>query len=317
LYILDTASYLPEMVVDNHHLSQLTGREPEYFLRRTGIHQRRRVPRGENTNTLAVSAARALQLEHRDWMSEIDLIIGCSYTSWDLIGTVAHAVQRECALHKARAFTLSSACSSVVNALEVAAAFFDSGRSRRALIVAADHNSLYSDDADQQSGHLWGDGAAAILLASDADSSMRYQLLDVWSAGLGHVGLGPAGVALTPRGQGLVMPNGKDVFKHACQEMETAARTLMTRQGLQASDIRLLVPHQANQRIMDHVASQLGMSADQVASTIAQFGNTGCASSVITLVAHQSRLAAGDLALLVAFGGGYSSGAALLKQCRN
>jgi 3-oxoacyl-[acyl-carrier-protein] synthase-3 len=315
VYILDTASFLPEGVVDNRLLSELTGRDEGYFLQRTGIAERRRAQVGENTNTLAVSAVRALQERHQGWLAEVDLIVGCSYTSWDLIGTIAHAVQRECGLSKARAFTLSSACSSVLNALEVAAAFFDSGRSERALIIAADHNSLHSDDADQRSGHLWGDGAAAMLLSKAPESAAQYRMLDVWTAGLAHLGAGLEGVALRPHDEGLVMPNGRDVFIHACEQMEAAALAVMSRNHLSASDIRLLVPHQANQRIMNQVASRLGISTAQVASTIARFGNTGCASAVISLVAHEAEMAVDDLALMVAFGGGYSSGAALLQKC--
>jgi len=314
LQILDLASYLPENIVDNQRLSELSGRDAEFFLRRTGIHERRRAASGENTNTLAISAVRSLAARNLACLPEIDLVIGCSYTSWDLIGTVAHAVQREYGLRQARAFTLSSACSSVANAMEVAAAFFDAGRSQLALIVAADHNSLYSDDSDQRSGHLWGDGAAAMLLGSAAAPAAPFVVRDVWTAGLGHVGMGPEGVSLRPSEQGLVMPNGKDVFIQACEGMEAAARLLLERNGLQSRDVRLLVPHQANQRIMDHVAGRLDMNPEQLASSIAHYGNTGCASAIITLVQHQQQLAPGELALVVTFGGGYSAGAALLQK---
>ena len=317
MQILDLASYLPEHIVDNQRLSELSGRDAEFFLRRTGIHERRRAASGENTNTLAISAVRALAARTGARLPEVDLVIGCSYTSWDLIGTVAHAVQREYGLRQARAFTLSSACSSVANAMEVVAAFFDAGRSQLALIVAADHNSLYSDDSDQRSGHLWGDGAAAMLLGRATASTAPtapFLVRDVWTAGLGHVGMGPEGVSLRPREQGLVMPNGKDVFIQACEGMEAAARLLLARNGLQSRDVRLLVPHQANQRIMDHVAERLDMDPGQLASSIAHYGNTGCASAIITLVQHQQQLAPGELALMVTFGGGYSAGAALLQK---
>ena len=314
MQILDIASFLPSVVVDNQQLGRLTGLAAGYFQQRTGILERRRAADGENTNTLAVRAATALLARHPQAVAAIDLIIGCSYTSWDLIGTIAHAVQRACGLVRARAFTLSSACSSVSNALEVCAAFFDAGRSQQVLVVAADHNSLYSDDTDRQSGHLWGDGAAALLLTRTAAPSAQFELLDVWTAGLGHVGLGPAAVGLMPRGAGLVMPHGRDVFVQAVEGMTVAAQTVLERNGVRAADLRLLAPHQANQRILDQVAKRLGLGPTQVASTIARYGNTGCASAVITLAEHQAQCAAGELALLVTFGGGYSSGAALLRR---
>jgi 3-oxoacyl-[acyl-carrier-protein] synthase-3 len=314
LQILDIASYLPETVLDNRRLSELTGREEDFFLRRTGIRQRRRAAPGENTNTMAVSAVRALGAASRARLADVDLVIGCSYTSWDLIGTLAHAVQREFVMTRARAFTLSSACSSAANALEVAAAFFDAGRSTLALIVAADHNSLHSNDSDQRSGHLWGDGAAAMLVSREPEPQACFTVKDVWTMGLGHVGLGPEAIALQPHGPGLVMPHGKDVFVQACEGMEAAARLVLGRNGLVAADLGLLVPHQANQRIIDHVAERLALAPGRVASTIASYGNTGCASAIVTLDEHQHRLAGGDLALVLTFGGGYSAGAALLQK---
>jgi 3-oxoacyl-[acyl-carrier-protein] synthase III len=314
LHILDLASYLPAGIIDNQRLSELTGRDSEFFLRRTGIQERRRAAADENTNTMALSAVHALNAHSQALLPEVDLVVGCSYTSWDLIGTLAHAVQRGCDLRRARAFTLSSACSSVANALEVAAAFFDAGRSECALIVAADHNSLYSDDSDSHSGHLWGDGAAALLLQRAQRAGAPFAVLDVWTAGLAHMGRGLEGVALRPHADGLTMPNGRDVFVQACDGMESAARLLLERNGLQAGDVRLLVPHQANQRIIDHVADSLGIAPGSVASTIAHYGNTGCASAIITLQQHQQRLQAGELALIVTFGGGYSAGAALLRK---
>ena len=314
MHILDLASYLPASIVDNRRLGELTGRDSDFFLRRTGIRERRRAAEGENTNTMAVSAVRALAPRSQALLPEVDLLIGCSYTSWDLIGTVAHAVQRACDVTRARAFTLSSACSSVANALEVAAAFFDAGRSQCALIVAADHNSLYSDDSDPRSGHLWGDGAAALLLCREPQAGASFAVRDVWTAGLAHVGVGPEGVALRPRAGGLVMPNGRDVFIQACEGMEAAARLVLERNGLRPDELRLLVPHQANQRIMDHVAAKLAINPEHVASTIANYGNTGCASALITLEHYQQQLQAGDLALVVTFGGGYSAGAALLLK---
>lgn len=262
---------------------------------------------------MAVAAARELARLEPSAMHDVDLIIGCTYTPWDTVGTLAHAVQRDLGITRARAFHLSAACSSVINAFEVVAAMFESGRSGVALVVAAEHNSRYARDRDEQSGHLWGDGAAAVLLRRGGAG--RLELIDVATAGLAHLGRGPEAVYLRPLADGLVMPFGKDVFGNACVEMETQARCLLSRNGLAPSDLRLVVPHQANQRILDRLSEALGLEPARVASSIASLGNTGCASTLITLQEHLCTLRSGDHLLIVVFGGGYSAGCALLR-CR-
>lgn len=313
--IVAGAAYLPDRVADNHYFAELTGRAPEWFERATGIARRRRAGPDENTNTMAIAAVERLRESSDIDLSEIDLVLGASYTPWDTVGTMAHAVQRHYGLAGAKAIYLSTACSSFINALELAAAYLETGRSRRALIIAAEHNSLYTDDRDEQAGHLWGDGAIAVVVEMPqpgAGGSLR--VLDIDSRGLADVGMGPNGVYLQPRNAGLVMPNGKDVFQNACREMENTARAMLERNGLSISDIRLLVPHQANDRIISQIADRLGFSDAQVGRTIRELGNTGCASTAITLLRYQHVLAPGDVAMLVTFGGGYSTGCALLRR---
>ncbi|GGA81901.1 3-oxoacyl-[acyl-carrier-protein] synthase 3 [Arenimonas soli] len=312
--IVAGSAYLPERVADNNYFSQLTGRAPEWFERATGIARRRRAGPEENTNTMAIAAVALLQESSGLDLSDIDLVVGASYTPWDTVGTMAHAVQRHFGLAGAKAIYLSTACSSFINAMELAAAYIETGRCRRALIVAAEHNSLYADDRDEQAGHLWGDAATAMVVEAHVPGgAAALRVLDITSRGLADIGMGPGGVYLQPRSAGLVMPYGKDVFQHACREMETTARTMLGRHGLSIADIRLLVPHQANDRIITQIAGRLGVDDAQVARTIHELGNTGCASTAITLLRHQHLLTPGDVVMLVTFGGGYSTGCALLR----
>lgn len=247
-------------------------------------------------------------------LDDVDLIIGASYTPWDTLGTIAHVVQRQFGMRRARAIYLSTGCSSFINALELAAAYFESGRSHRALIVASEHNSLYSRDEDEKSGHLWGDGAIAVLLSSENPGTASMQVLDIATQGLGDIGHGPDALHLLPHGQGLIMPNGRDVFQHACREMENSVRSMLARHQLSIAQIRLLVPHQANDRIISKVAQSLDARPEQVARTIGSLGNTGAASTAITLFRYQDMLKDDELAILVTFGGGYSTGCALLRK---
>jgi len=120
-------------------------------------------------------------------------------------------------------------------------------------------------------------------------------------------------VRLEPRGAGLVMPHGKDVFHHACYGMEETSRALLQAHGMEASQLRLFIAHQANRRIIDHVAERMALRPDQVATTLEELGNTGCASAPITLARSWQKLRPGDAALMVVFGGGYSAGGVLLR----
>lgn len=314
VYLAAIADYVPDGRVDNAYFARLTGREPSWFEKRTGIRTRSRAGAGENTSTMGLEAVARLAAAHESALAGVDLVVAASYTPWDTIGTMAHAVQRRFELHGARAMLLSSACSSFIDALELAVAYLETGRARRALIVAAEHNSLYAADEDAQSGHLWGDGAAAALVTAERLQQPALRIGALAAAGLAHVGLGPEAVRLEPRGVGLVMPHGKDVFHHACLGMEHAARALLEAQQLGPQGLRLFIAHQANRRIIDHVAERLQLERSQVATTLEELGNTGCASAPITLSRNWSALRRGDAALMVVFGGGYSSGGALLRM---
>jgi 3-oxoacyl-[acyl-carrier-protein] synthase III len=313
MYIYGLSEYLPERVVGNEYFGDRAGRAAKWYERLTGMRERRRAGPGENANTMAISAVARLAQEHPGSLEDVDLIVGGSYTPWDTIATIAHVVQRRFELRKARALFISSACSSFLNAIELAVAYFESGRAATALLVMSEHNSLYGSDDDPMSGHLWGDGAAAILISRSPRPGTFLRILEVTTAGLGCVGLGPEAIYCAPRGGGLVMPEGKDVFQHACQSMADATREILRRNGLAPEDMRLLIAHQANGRILGQIAQDLHLRADRVASTVETLGNTGCASIPITLHRHRHTLTKGDWLTLAAFGGGYSVGAALVR----
>jgi 3-oxoacyl-[acyl-carrier-protein] synthase-3 len=313
MFIEDSGEYLPARTVDNAYFSQRTGRQSEWFEQLTGIRERRRAGPEENTNTMAMAAVRSLLAENSSALANVDLIIGASYTPWDTIGTIAHVVQREFMLSGARAIYLSTACSSFIDALEMATAYLESERSRKALIVASEHNSRYSSDENDRSGHLWGDGAAAFLLGGSG-SRGSLQVVDVHSVGLADRGRGPEGITMRPATDGLVMHHGKEIFMHASREMVAATRLILARNQLTLHDVRLLIPHQANKRILDNVARELDLPQERVAMTIQDLGNTGCASVAITLHRYKHLLLPGEYAVRVTFGGGYSVGAALVRR---
>jgi 3-oxoacyl-[acyl-carrier-protein] synthase-3 len=316
VFIVASSEYIPQRAVDNAYFSELTGRPIQWFEQLTGIRERRRAAEGENANTMAISAVENLANMAPGCLAGVDLIIGASYTPWDTIGTIAHVVQRRFSIANARAMYLSTACSSFIDSLDVVAAYFASGRSSKALVVAVEHNSLYSSDSDDKSGHLWGDGAAALLITK-APLANSVEIVDVQTVGRADMGRGPEAINMIPDRDGLVMPYGKDIFMNACREMVAATRNIVASNELQLADIAMLVPHQANKRIIDCVVEHLASEGLHVPMTIQELGNTGCAGVAITYHRHAHTLSAGSHAVLVTFGGGYSTGAALLRRTRN
>jgi 3-oxoacyl-[acyl-carrier-protein] synthase-3 len=311
VFILRTSEYVPARIVDNEYFGEILGKPATWFIERTGIKERRRCAPDENLHTMAIAAVTALQKQGVPF-AEIDLIIGASYTPLDTIGTLAHVIQRKFHLHGARAIYLSTACSSFLDALDVAAMYFKAGRARQALIVAAEHNSAHSRDDDLVCGHLWGDGASAVLLGATGGNS-QFEIIGIETQGLADQGHGPEAVSLRWE-SGLRMPFGREVFAQACQEMTRAIRNILASHRLSSEDVRLMVAHQANRRIIEWVATELGLPPKRVALTIDSLGNTGCASVAITLHRFANQVLPGELVVLATFGGGYSMGAALLRR---
>ena len=315
VYVEGIAAYAPCGRMDNDHLAHLCGVEPDWFLKRTGIVSRSRAGAGESTNGMALKAVDLLLGEDDIDLGATDLIIGATYTPSDTIVTPAHAVQRHLGIDRARALLVSTACSSFLSAVELAQLYFSAGKARSALIVASEHNSQYADDLDRTSGHLWGDAAAAIHVCAHTTESTRFEVLDVQTHGRATVGQGPAAIYLDPANDGLIMPHGRDVFTSAAQYMAEDVQQLLDRNNLGTGDIELIVPHQANGRIIDRVCSNLGIAPERCAMSYREYGNTGSASVPLSLTTTTRKLGSGDYVALVTFGGGYSSGASLWRVC--
>jgi len=247
-------------------------------------------------------------------INEIDLIIGATYTPYDTGGTMAHAVQKQFKIDKAKCFTVGSACSSFVNAIEIADCFFANNKASKALIVISENNSAYSDDSDKNSGFLFGDGAAAVFITNKRYSADDIEVLDVNTTGLGHIGKSINAVTVRPNDEGIRMPFGKDVFQYACTYMLLETEQILVKNHIPLSQLNYFIPHQANARIIDYVAKKLNLDSSLVLSNIGQFGNTGSASTPIVLSQNMGNFKTNDLIVISVFGGGYSSGAVLLKK---
>ncbi|MEI6152912.1 MAG: ketoacyl-ACP synthase III [Deltaproteobacteria bacterium] len=314
MYINAVGHYLPEIIISNDHYTNLTGLTDEWIYKRSGIKRRTKAGPEENTNTMSIEAMKTVINRLPYSLSDVDLIVGATYTPYDTIGTLAHAVQGHFNIHRAKAITITSACSSFINAVEIVEGYFAANKARRAIVVTSEHNSAYNNDRDEQSGYLWGDGAAVAFISKEKDSEKDIKIIDLNTTGLGHIGKGIEGVYLRPRNGGLQMPYGKDIFVFACKYMVSEVENIIKKNNFTLDDIDYLVPHQANFRIIDNVAKTLGLRNGQRIMNIEDIGNTGCASTLVALSQNWDRFLKDELIVITVFGGGYSSGAMLLKK---
>ncbi len=314
MYINAISHYLPFTLIHNDYYTRLKGLTDDWIFQRSGIRRRTRASDEENTHTMAIESILPLISKLPYDITDVDLIIGATYTPYDTVGTLAHAVQGHFGIHSAAAVTVTSACSSFINAIEIVEGYLATGKAKKALVIASEHNYMYTDEESDQSAHLWGDGAGCVFISSQRCSADDIRILDVHTTGLGHIGKGVAGVYLRPSNGGLTMPYGRDIFVNACKFMASEAKDIVEKNNYILGDVNYLVPHQANSRIMEHVAKVLGVDDSRVISNIEDTGNTGCASTLICLSQNWQKFLKDDLILVTVFGGGYSSGAMLLKK---
>jgi 3-oxoacyl-[acyl-carrier-protein] synthase-3 len=306
--------YLPNTIILNEYFADKSGITNEEIISKSGIKQRRRTLSYENTNSMAIEAVKKALFDLPFSINEIDLIIGATYTPYDTAGTLAHAVQKQFNICNAKCFTVDSACSSFVNAIEIVDCYFDSERASKALIVISENNSAYSDDSDKNSGFLFSDGAAAVFITNQRYSSNDIKIMDVNTTGLGHIGKSLEAVYVRPNNGGIRMPYGKDVFQHACKYMLLETEHILHNNDIHLSELNYFIPHQANARITDYVTKKLKLEPSQVLTNIEQLGNTGSASTPIVLSQNMGKYKQDDIIVISVFGGGYSSGAVLLKK---
>ncbi len=312
MFINRVGHYLPSEIVGNEHFTEINNLSSEWIFSRTGIKERRKAGPEENTSSMGIKAVDSA-LENAPFsMNEIDLIVGGTYTPYDTIVTLAHAVQHHLGIPDIPVLSLSSACSSLLNAIEVVEGYFAMGKASRALVVVSDHNTAYYNEKDTVSGHLWGDGAAALLISRERVSEKDLEIKKIITGGAATSGKSVEAVVLRPNGNGVVMPYGRDVFQNACTYMPKVSQQVLHSCGLTISDLDYLIPHQANHRISLNVIGTLGIPEDKLLSNIHRLGNTGCAGCAIALSENFDLFRKGQNIVVTVFGGGYSFGAMLI-----
>ncbi len=315
--------YAPDRVLTNDDLSTLVDTSDEWIQSHTGIRERRVAAPWESTATMAsVAARRALAVADVD-PTAVDLILVATITGDYTFPATAALVKEAIGAEHAAAMDLAAACSGFVYGLTTAHAYVTSGMYRCVLIIGAETLSRVTDFADRNTCVLFGDGAGAALLEASPEAGgglLGFELTvdpsgayNIWiPAGGTH---NPAGVyTLEQRGH-VIRMDGKQTYRYATRTLARSALTAIERAGLTPDDIALFVPHQANLRIIESVAKQLGLDMDRVYVNVDRYGNTSAASVPIALAeaVERGRIRPGDRLVFVAFGAGYTSGAAVLE----
>lgn len=322
--ITGTGSALPDKILTNADLERMVDTSDEWITTRTGIKQRRIASEGEYTSTFAIKAARQALDMAGIQAEELDLIILGTVTPDFPFPATACIVQHEIGAVNAAAFDLSAACSGFIYGLSIADKYIRCGEAKKVLVIGVEVLSRVVDWTDRNTCILFGDGAgAAVIEASEGDSGLLSTHIfsngsywnTLYQPGCGNRNPATREQTITDRLFYIKM-EGNDVFKHAVRAMEDAACTALSANGMTPSDVSLLIPHQANRRIIDATAKRLGITEeDRVVINVHNYGNTSSASIPISLdeANRSGRIKSGDIVLLDAFGGGFTYGSALIR----
>ena len=333
MYITGIGYYVPERVMSNAELSTLVETSDEWIHSRTGIEARRLAADGENCSDLGAEAARrALRLSGTD-PERITHIIACTISGDAVFPATACIVQHKLGIRRAMAFDLSAACSGFLYGLQVARGLLAAEPEAKILLLGLEVMSRRVNWRDRSTCVLFGDGAGAVIVSAHADGgpdaagpkALRAKVEGVFCDGDGSRGdllrcVGGASSHSYKQGD-VVGPefflhmNGQEIFKHAVRTMSAASLDLLERLGLGLEDIDLVVPHQANMRIIQAVLDRLGIPAEKAFTNLDKYGNTSAASVPMALAEalDQGVIRPGSRVLMTTFGSGLTWGAGLLR----
>ena len=321
--ITGIAGYVPPRVLSNADLEKMVDTTDSWIRERTGIAERHLAEKGVATSHLATLAAQELLKETKTAPEEIDLIVTATVTPDMLFPATACLIQNRLGATRAWGFDLSAACSGFLYALTVGAQFAGAGTHRKILVIGSDVMSSIIDYKDRNTCVLFGDGAGAVLVepAEAGGPCILDFHHDIDGSG-GEFLYMPGGGSLHPPTHETVNENmhvvhqaGSQVFKYAVRRMSEVACQLLERNGFSTRDLALVVPHQANLRIIQAMKERLGLDDSKVLVNIERFGNTTGGTIPLGLrdAVAQGRLHKGDLVLLMAVGAGFTTGGMLLR----
>lgn len=323
--ITAVGGYVPDYILTNQILEKMVDTNDEWITTRTGIKERRILKdEGKGSSFLAIKAAEQLIQKSNLDPKEIDLVIVATATPDMKAASTAAYTATQIGAVNAFSFDLEAACSSFLFGMSTAAAYIESGRYKKILLIGADKNSSFIDYKDRATCIIFGDGAGAVLFEPNEEG---FGLQDEYlrSNGEGREFLqatyGGSSYPITAdtfrEGKHYVFQDGKTVFKNAVFNMADVAEKILKRNQLTHDDISWLVAHQANKRIIDATANRIKLDDSKVMMNIQKYGNTTSATLPLLLHDYESQLKKGDNLIFAAFGGGFTWGSIYLKWAYN
>lgn len=316
--VIGFGGYAPKKVVTNDYLSSIVETNDEWIRSRTGIKERR-ISEGENTSDIAFKAAKEALDRAGISPEEIDLIIVATTSPDYFTPSTACLVQAKLGAVNALSFDIAAACSGFIYGLNIASQFIKTGQCKYALIIGAEVLSKILDWTDRNTCVLFGDGAGAAVLAE----SQIPGIISIYSGSDGSKGQFLECPALPvnnlfaadDKTKSVVTMNGKEIFRFAVKIIPEGVQKVLDSSGIKLEDIKYIVPHQANYRIIETAAKKLGINEDKFYLNLDKYGNTSAASIPLALneMWEKNLINKGDRVILVGFGGGLTWGAALIE----
>ncbi len=319
--ITGIAGYVPEDVLTNADLEKMVDTNDEWIRTRTGVEQRHILKgEGKGTSDLAVEAIKKLLDKTKTAATDIDLIICGTVTADYNFPATANIISDKIGATNAWSFDINAACSGFIYSLTTGAQFIETGKYKKVLVVGADKMSSIVDYTDRATCVIFGDGAGAVLLEPTTDGlGIQDSILGSDGSGRHHLLQRAGGSVLPITKENIdeklqyVYQEGQAVFKSAVTKMADVSAEIMEKNNLTGEDVKWLVPHQANLRIIDATARRMGLTSDKVMINIQKYGNTTAGTIPLCLSDWESQLKKGDNIILSAFGGGFTWGAIYLK----
>jgi 3-oxoacyl-[acyl-carrier-protein] synthase III len=313
--------WVPEYILNNEELSKMVDTSDEWITSRTGIKERH-ILKGEGlgTSDLATPAVKALLEKTNTDPLDIDMLICATVTPDMQFPATANIISDKAGLKNAWGYDLNAACSSYIYALTTASQFIETGKHKKIIVVGADKMSSIVDYTDRSTCVIFGDaGTATLLEASTEDVGIMDTILRSDGSGRVHLhqkaggSVKPASHETIDAKEHFVFQEGQPVFKFAVTKMADVSVEIMKKNGITSDDIKYLVPHQANLRIIEATARRMGIKKEQVTINIQRYGNTTSATIPLCLWEWEKELKKGDILILSAFGGGFTWGSIYLK----
>jgi len=321
--ITGVGHYAPETRLTNKDLEKMVDTSDEWITTRTGIKERRILGKGKGISYMAVRAAQSLLKRRNISADELDLIIVGTVTPDMISPSAAAIVQRELKASNCWGFDVNGGCSGFIFAFATGSQFIETGKCKKVLVIGGDKMSGLLDYEDRNTCAIFGDGAGAVLLepSDETDDGVKDFVLGLDGSGADYLhvkaggSLHPASHETVDKKMHYVFQDGKAVFKKAVKGMADVSLQVLKQNGLTPDDLKVLIPHQANIRIIDSVSKKLGLPADKVVINIENYGNTTSGTIPIALseAYEQGRLEKGDWILFSAFGAGFTWGSVLFK----